>query len=142
MIRYLNLPQIPDSIVATVNYEFDQYDQTHRLGDAYMWSDSFNSEVNSWCKANICEDMYWGFQVISGDLPVHRDIGTEVKLIYLLETGGTNVATSFYEEDKKTITDSYVIPARKWHILQASKYHAVHNVEQVRFSITGRVFPK
>ena len=64
------------------------------------------------------------------------------KLIYLVELGGNNVLTNFYEEDKITVTNSYNIEARRWHILQAEKYHSVHNVESVRFSITGRVFPK
>ena len=142
MIRYLNFPRVPDSIIQSLNYNFDEYDQRNRLGDVYLWSDSFNKEINAWCKENICEDMHWGFQIISGDLPIHKDIGTEIKLIYLVELGGSNVLTNFYEEDKITIANSYNIEARRWHILQAEKYHSVHNVESVRFSITGRVFPK
>ena len=142
MIRYLNLPQIPDNILKNLNYNFDEYDQRNRLGEAYLWSDSFNQEINAWCKEHICEDMHWGFQIISGDLPVHKDIGTQIKLIYLIELGGTNVLTNFYAEDKITITNSYNIAVHRWHILQAEKYHSVHNVESTRFSITGRVFPK
>lgn len=142
MIRYLNLPQVPQSIVDNLNYNFNEYNQRNRLGNTYLWSDSFNEEVNAWCQANICADMYWGFQIISGDLPVHKDLGTETKLIYLITTGGSNVLTNFYYEDKITVTDSYTIPAGRWHLLQANRYHSVDNVESVRFSITGRVFPK
>jgi hypothetical protein len=138
----LNLPQIPAGIVDNLNYNFDQYNQHNRLGDAYLWSDSFNQEVNAWCQANICEDMYWGFQIISGDLPAHKDIGTEIKLTYLINTGGDRVLTNFYAEDKITVTDSYMIPEGRWHLLQANRYHGVHNVESTRFSVTGRVFPK
>ena len=142
MIRYLNLPPVPQHIVDNLNYNFSEYDQSNKLGDVYLWSDSFNEEINAWCKANICEDMHWGFQIISGDLPAHKDIGTEIKLIHLFNTGGDNVLTNFYDEDKITVTDSYKIEAGRWHILQANRYHAVHNVETVRFSVTGRVFPK
>jgi len=142
LIRYINLPQIPAGIIDNLNYNFDQYDQRNRLGDVYLWSDSFNAEVNEWCRANISKDMYWGFQIISGDLPAHKDIGTEIKLTYLINTGGDGVLTNFYEEDKITVTNSYNIPAGRWHLLQANRYHSVHNVESVRFSITGRVFPK
>lgn len=136
------MPPIPQDIVDNLNYNFEGYNQSHRLGDSYLWSDSFNEEINSWCKENICADMYWGFQIISGNLPAHKDIGTEIKLIYLFNTGGDNVLTNFYEEDKITVTDSYKIAAGRWHLLQANRYHAVHNVETVRFSVTGRVFPK
>jgi hypothetical protein len=130
LIRYLNLPQIPAGIVDNLNYNFDQYNQHNRLGDVYLWSDSFN------------QDMYWGFQIISGDLPAHKDIGTEIKLTYLINTGGDRVLTNFYAEDKITVTDSYMIPEGRWHLLQANRYHGVHNVESTRFSVTGRVFPK
>lgn len=142
MIRYLNLPQIPEDIIKNLNYNFEEYDQRTRQLDTYLWSDSFSDELNIWCKKNICEDMYWGFQIISGNLPIHKDVGTEIKLIYLLQLGGDNVLTNFYEDDKITISDSYNIQANRWHILQANRYHSVENVESVRFSVTGRVFPK
>lgn len=141
MIRYLNLPRIPEDIIAKINFNFDQYEKKVS-GVTYTWSDSFNAEVNQWCRENICQDMYWAFQIMTGDLPVHKDRVTETKLLYLLQTGGNEVTTYFLDDDQKTVTQNYVIEPHRWHILRANAYHGVKNITGVRFSITGRVFPE
>lgn len=80
---------------------------------------------------------------MNSDIVVHKDVGTEVKLTYLIDAGGANVQTNFFEDDKTTMTHSFVIPIHRWHILYASKYHSVEGIESkhTRFSLTGRVFP-
>jgi hypothetical protein len=144
VIRYLNLPKIPNEILNNLNYEFTQYSfKSNFLNGAYKWSDSFNQEIDAWCKQNICDTMHWGFQFMNSDIVVHKDVGTEVKLTYLIDAGGANVRTNFFEDDKTTMTHSFVIPIHRWHILCASKYHSVEGIESkhTRFSLTGRVFP-
>ena len=142
MIQYVNLPAIPHSIVSHLPTSLDAYERKVDY-DVYVWTDSFNQEINAWCKQNICEEMYWGFQIIQGDLPCHKDIGTKIKFVYVLETGGDHVVTNFYQEDQKTITHSFVIKPGRWHILEADRYHDVQGVEvgQYRMSVTGRIFP-
>lgn len=142
MIRYLNFPKLPDSLLEQINFNFDEYEKKVQ-GNNHVWTDSFNSEVNAWCQKNICSDMYFAFQIINGNLRIHKDTGTKTKLNYLLELGGDNVITNFYEDDKVTITHSYVIESHRWHILKADSYHGVTNVEpgKYRVSISGRVFP-
>lgn len=143
MIRYINLPTIPQSIVGQLPVSIDAYEKKVEY-DAYVWTDSFNKEINAWCKQNICEEMYWGFQIIRGDLPQHKDVGTKIKFVYVLETGGDNVVTNFYKEDQQTITHSYIIQPNKWHILEADCYHDVQGVAHGRYrmSVTGRIFPE
>ena len=140
-IRYLNLPVIPNNIIDSINRNYDEYKKvTHK--ETYTWSDSFNKEINEWCQNNICNSMYWGFQFITGDMFLHKDVGTLIKLNCLVDTGGNNVSTEFYEDDQTTLLDSVIIEPHKWHILKADTYHCVKNVEvgQTRFSITGRIF--
>lgn len=142
--RYLNLPRIPDSVLSKINYNFNEYNKkAGEGGSIYSWTDDFNQDVNAWCQSNICDTMYWAFQIIRGDLEMHKDTGgTLTKLIYLLETGGSNVATEFYADDKTTLLESVVLEPHRWHILKADTYHGVSGVEpgKIRFSITGRVF--
>ena len=80
---------------------------------------------------------------MNSDIVVHKDVGTEVKLTYLIDAGGNNVRTNFFEDDKTTMTHSFVIPTQQWHILCANRYHSVEGIESghTRFSLTGRVFP-
>lgn len=140
-VRYINLPKIPDSIVQNLNRNFEEYDTS--VGRyPYSWSDSFNSEINLWCQKNICDTMYFAFQIIRGDLFLHKDVGTRTKFIYLFDTGGDNVVTEFYDDDQTTLLDSIVIEPLRWHILKADTYHCVKNVkpDKIRFSLTGKIF--
>jgi hypothetical protein len=144
VIRYLNLPAIPVDIMSRLNRDFGQYKtKANPLNKFYVWSDDFNEEVNRWCQQNICDTMYWGFQIMTGDQPMHKDNVTLTKLIYLINTGGDNVYTRFYDDDKN-LTHSYKIECNRWHLLKADSYHSVDGVEsgQTRFSLTGRIFPE
>jgi hypothetical protein len=142
MIRYLNLPKLPDELTSKINYNYNEYAEKYKTKTGnYIWSDSFNEEINEWCKKNICEDMYWAFQIIKNDLLVHKDVGTEVKLSYLLKTGGDDAITYFTEEDGVTVTHRYVVEPFRWHLLKADVPHGVSGVNDIRFSITGRIFP-
>lgn len=145
MIRFLKFPDIPADILARVSRNFDEYNIKVQYCDGvYKWSDDFTEEILPWCRANICETMHWGFQIMRGDVPMHKDFGTETKLVYLIQSGGANVKTNFYADDGVTVTHSYVIPTNQWHILKATSYHSVDGVEpgQIRFSLTGRIFPE
>jgi hypothetical protein len=139
--RYVNLPQIPQSVIDQVNFNFDEYGEEKDKG-IYTWSDSFNASVNEWCQKNICAEMYWGFQIIRGDLGLHKDNVTLTKFCYLLDTGGNNVVTEFFEDDRTTLVDSVVLKPHQWHILKVDSFHSVRGVDpgRTRFSITGRIF--
>lgn len=140
----MNLPKIPDNILALINPNFDLYEKKDagRHGNIYTWSDSFNQEINSWCQQNICNEMYWGFQIIRGDLKPHIDNVTQVKLTYLVDTGGPDVVTEWYDQDNVTVLDSVVLEPHRWHILKVDTPHGVKNTVtgSVRLSITGRIF--
>ena len=140
-VRYLNFPQLPDYILQKINFNFDQY-ESKSPGRNYVWTDSFNQEIDEWCKQNICEDMYWAFQIITGELPMHQDKGTKVKMIYLLDTGGPDVYTEFYSDDQTTLLQSVKLELHRWHIMKVDVFHRVTGVEsgKTRFSITGRIF--
>jgi hypothetical protein len=143
MIRYLNLPQVPKSIIENLPSDWDQFDQKVSYANRnYVWTDSFNQEINSWCQQNVCQDMYFGFQIMRGDVPIHRDTGTLTKLVYLIYPGGNSVTTNFYN-DQQELAQSHVIDINRWHVLQANRLHSVDGIEpgQIRFSITGRIFP-
>jgi hypothetical protein len=140
MIRYLELPKIPDDILQIIPTELNKYHCKINYG-TYNWSDSFNQELNAWGQQYICKDMYFAFQLMTGDVPIHKDIGTKTKLVYLLCTGGDNVITNFYNKNNKC-THSYHIELHRWHILQASRKHSVDGIVpgSLRLSVTGRIF--
>jgi hypothetical protein len=142
-IQYINLPAIPDDLTHNVLLKTQEIiDNSKSKYQNYYWSDFDNQQIDKWCKEHICSDMYWGFQAISGNLDKHQDVGTKIKFIYLLDAGGDNVKTSFWDNDQTTLLEEYIIPCRQWHILKADTYHSVSGIQsgKIRFSVTGRIF--
>jgi hypothetical protein len=144
--RYLNLPCIPDDIIAQINRDYAAYERKNSgqgiNKDVYVWSDSFNQVINDWCQKNICPEMYWGFQIIRGDMKPHLDNVTISKMNYVIDPGGSDVMTEWYDPDGITVIDSVVLESHRWHILKVDTLHGVKNLDPgaVRFGITGRIF--
>ena len=99
-------------------------------------------------------------QVIKNSVPVHVDIGRIVAYNYIIETGGTNVLTAYFNIDDfiqdrtnihlkllpkldcPTAEPIYTvcIEPNRWHKLNVSIPHSVLNIESERIAIT--VTPK
>ena len=75
-------------------------------------------------------------QIIKNGIGIHKDIGRSKVYNYLLDTGGDNVYTRFYDEDKKTELFKINIPLHTWHQLDVTGYHNVTGIQQDRISIT------
>lgn len=138
-VRYLNLTTIPDDIIAELPADINLYNKN--TFQNYHWTDSFNKKLNEWAQHHICNDMYFAFQIMTGDLPIHKDIDTKTKLVYLLQSGGNNVVTKFWDDDKNLL-DTYNIEKHRWHILKVDTYHSVEGIEENKFrwSITAKIF--
>ena len=143
-VRYLNWPKLPDELVELILSDISK-NKNMSLGDLenYKWTTAYKTKVKAWCDANIASNLIWGVQVITGDLAIHYDYPTKVKISYIIETGGDNVLTEFYEDIEKTKPlHSLNIEPFRWHILHVCVPHQVRGVEpgKVRISLTGRIF--
>ena len=130
--RRIQLPTVPDEIIKNI---VDNVDFT---GNIYHWK-AAPELTQKWCRENICSDMYWGIQIITGDLPAHKDIDTEVKFNYIIHSGGDNVLTNFY--DNNNLIETVNFASNAWYIMNVSVEHAVVGVKSARVSLTGRIFP-
>ena len=148
-IQYLNLPAIPNEILAKIPTDSADYTDFSKIvipngknKDRYRWTDVNNQELNQWCNENICADMYYAFQFMIGNSRLHKDIGTLTKINYVLDTGGDDVLTEFFADDQVTKLASYKIEPKRWHIFKADTYHQVINVKpgKTRFAVTARIF--
>ena len=141
-IRYINLPKIPEELIANLSRDYT----TYHGEDLYQWdnykrTNIMGSPIAKLCDENVIPDTTWGFQFIDGDLAPHTDL-TLVKISYIFETGGDNVLTEFYDGKTHEKVQSMNIEPHRWHILQVSEPHAVRGIEpgKIRFSISGRIF--
>jgi hypothetical protein len=138
-IQYINLPAIPVDIINNLPRSLNSYELQNNGN--YNWTDSCNTQLNDWAQKNICSEMYFAFQFMTGDIPIHKDIGTKTKFVYIIETGGSKVCTKFWDDDYNLL-DEYCIEKNRWHILKADTNHSVEGIESnlIRWSVTARIF--
>ena len=147
-IKKLFLPKLPDAIVSEVHSSIEQgvnrawegERAKHKL-DMYAWIPA-NDAVQDWCRTNISPDLYWGVQVIDANLPMHKDHGTEIKFNYIIDQGGSNPITTYYD-DNEVVIDSYTMELNSWYILNVAANHGVTGIipGERRISITSRIIP-
>lgn len=121
---------------------------------------SVEDNIHQWVNKNICQD--WieaGIYVIHGDqnhgtiLP-HTDQTRALSLLYLLDAGGSDVSTEFWQEknysihrEMKTLTGNYNLldllksvqwPLKTWILLNTNILHSVEQMtaKRVHFQIS------
>lgn len=172
---YLSLPNLPNSIEEelinickeiTINPErYERYKSNYST-DINIATQEYNTERVGTIPMHITYEIqktygkyfYGGIIGILGKtstpnkelsfLPPHCDTQRRVAINYLLDTGGTNVTTTIYNEKRKNLnlisleTLNYnevtpktieVIPPKKWHAFNAQRYHSVENIESERY---------
>ena len=140
-IQYLNLPSIPQHIIDSLILDVSQHHQHNnaRQHGPYTWSDYCTEALDQWCKENISNEMYYGLQLMTSDVPVHQDFETQIKINYIIDPGGADVVTSFYD-DRSNKLASYCIEPNRWHIFKANTHHGVSNITTTRISVTAKIF--
>ena len=118
----------------------DPTNKAASFSDSYDWIPA-SDELQKWCQQNISPGIVFGIQIISGNLPKHRDRVTNVKFVNNLYTGGTDVVTRFFEGDE--VVTSITFKENVWYVLNVAQEHDVINVsgDQLRIAITGRISP-
>ena len=139
-VRQVNMPSVPQHVVTEIYNCVDQ-GTSAVVYDNYSWMPA-NNAVQAWCKQHVSPDMYWGIQVITGNLKMHKDIGTCIKFNYIIDTAGPHVVTNFYN-DNHELLESVILKSHTWYLMDVAVYHSVELVDpgQTRISLTGRVFP-
>ena len=75
------------------------------------------------------------YQYIGKNIIMHKDLHRTEAWNYLIDTGGDDVVTNWYD-DEKNLLHSEVIPPRTWHKFNTGLFHDVNNITGKRFSIT------
>tara|TARA_R110000868_G_scaffold411182_1_gene702164 strand:- start:116 stop:598 length:483 start_codon:yes stop_codon:yes gene_type:complete len=143
-IKPVNFPKLTHNVEQKINYNIEEYSRSIPFVNDpnYMWTDNHNQEINEWCNDHVIRGIYYGFQISRADMRLHKDNNATVKLIYLLTTGGDNVITSFYSEDKEKKLHSVKLNLNTWYLLKTDIWHNVTGITSPRFSICATVFRK
>lgn len=156
-IKKLLLPRIPEHFIPEIYSTIDRGRNITYDGPNIIYKEKFEKyygwylmpeSLQQWFRQNISPDIYFGIQVITEQMPIHKDVGadpksrTELKFNYLIDTGGNNVRTCYYDQEEN-LTATYVLEPHVWYMLNVRELHAVYDLSprQRRVSITGRILP-
>lgn len=90
--------------------------------------------IEQFLKPYFDADANFAFQLITQNLPIHKDFGRTNCYNYIIKTGG-DVSTVWYDDDLNKI-ESVVFPERKWHSIRVDNFHNVTDVTSTRIAIT------
>ena len=80
-ILYLDLPQIPESLILSQEQisNLKRVGTDPRLVTEYFFSFPVNSELEDWCRENICNDFEAvRYQMFIQNVPMHKDAGNRL----------------------------------------------------------------
>lgn len=77
-------------------------------------------------------------QCIRHDIGIHVDHNRNTAINYIVDCGGQNVETTFYD-DFGNITETLVIEKCRWHSLKVDTKHSVSNVKSMRLAVTVHI---
>ena len=142
LIQYLNFLPVPKSIIEELNKDHDKFVPTKltAIYPTYVRSETKSELYRPWCNKYICE-AHWTTHTIKDYLNIHKDTnGVRFRLNYIIDPGGDNVLTKFYNDDKEEI-DSIKIEPFRWHLFDTTVYHNVVNLEpgRIRFALTAAI---
>jgi hypothetical protein len=98
-------------------------------------------KLSKWIQQYFEYPVITRYQVIKKQLPVHIDWGiTGIKYNYLLETGGENVKTLWWDsvDDPKEIKFETISKLNIWHTLNIEEPHSISEINSPRISVTVR----
>ena len=145
-VQVLEMPKVPPELVRmallcirapALQKRIAQEDGS--FGFISLWDAQIPS-LRLWLEQNIAPVM-WHLSYFSRDMYAHKDPRTKTRMIYILEPGGENVVTRFYDEDKETLLSTELLATEEWSIMNANRYHDISGIEEgkFRYALTARI---
>ena len=133
--RLLDLPTVPEHLILPVEQVLELENIFGGHTNNYTIHE-VQPELREWLQRVFPDKTKFRYQTLIDDIPVHKDRGRDIAINYIINTGGDNVRTVWYEEDYTTPTHDAIMPAHTWHELQVDTYHSVLGLQERRFAIT------
>ena len=95
-----------------------------------------SDELHTWVQQSFDFDVIVNYQIMHGQIPVHTDYGRSVCWNYIIDTGGTNITTRFWNLEETEIIEEIECKLHEWYELDVSQKHDVSNVEGYRIVLT------
>jgi hypothetical protein len=137
---YLDLPPVPEELIESVDTIINSLPKpTNTLVPSnftYFETRHVSNTLLEWSHQTF-KDKVQGikYQIIKPNIPIHKDIGRTVAFNYVIQTGGENSATCFFDDNKKLLFKE-IVPANHWHRIRTDMYHTVAGINSLRIAIS------
>lgn len=135
----ISLPNIPNELINSL----EEIETFRNVYPNKSFSHTYASyEVPSRLHEFLCQYFDYSicvrYQIIKNKLPVHIDKGTTEKFNYIIDPGGEEVKTRWWDDllDPKHIRCEFVLEKNEWYYLNVSLPHDITEIVSPRISIT------
>ena len=101
-----NIPLVPEHLLEPIDVIVNKPPKPYsNVSSSYHFFQTrlVSDELQQWVRDTFKTDCYAQYQIIREGIHIHRDIGRNVAFNYLLDTGGTNSKTCFYNDNQQLI---------------------------------------
>ena len=131
MIEFLDLPDPPCFLdLKSIKLKENDWIGNKEIYGIYDCED----ELTDWLKLLFPECNQFRYQTIKDGIPKHVDVNRTMNYNYILQAGGSNVETVWWDNGKELYRTC--LPEKKWHKFNASIEHSIENIETERVGIT------
>lgn len=136
LYRYCSqIPQIPNELINLTEEQIRKIPNKFNGVKATKYSlHTATKKLEEFLIPYFDNNVNIAFQLITDNLPVHKDYGRTNCYNYIIKSGG-DVSTVWYDDNLKEI-DRVVFPTRIWHNINVEKFHNVIGINNTRIAIS------
>ena len=140
-IKYLDFPKIPEDLLESVEDILNKPRFISIVKADYFQTRPINQNLQDWLTNHLAFEFDARYQLIYTGLPIHKDLARTIAYNYLLVSGGHDVKTIIYDNDKN-ILETYIIPLKTWHSINTDMYHGVDGILLNNVRVALSITPK
>ena len=134
--EYVDLPDPPAEFIL----ELDEIKNLPQISKNKEFSPNYDlcpaqEKLKEWVKKNIPNSTATMYHWMNSNFHIHTDWSRIECWNYIINPGGPNAYTSFYDANHNLL-EQHVIEPNRWHWMNVSILHNVSNFSGVRYGIT------
>lgn len=133
------LPQLPKELIDLTEDEIRNIPNKFNGGKSNGESKKYTlhtatQELQDFLRPYFDSNFEIAFQIISNELPIHKDYGRTNCYNYVIKSGG-DVSTVWYDDNLNEI-DRIIFLENSWHNINVSTFHNVKNLTSTRVAVS------
>lgn len=130
-----HIPQIPNDLINITEEEIRKIPNKFNGVKATKYSlHNVTKELDNFLRPHFNNDVNINYQLITDELPIHKDYGRTNCYNYIIKTGG-DVSTVWYDDNLQEI-ERVVFPTHTWHNINVETFHNVIGIDSTRIAIS------